>query len=72
MLNNERKIKPSKKKKTELNIDFILEQILNLDIQKKTNEGQSMKSDYKSIEKTNLAHNSWTLIFIELSLIILR
>ena len=52
MLNNNRKAsKQSQKTKIEPDFDSILEQILNLDTQKKTSEARSMKSALKPKEK---------------------
>ncbi len=51
MPNNKRKAKRIKEKKTESDFDSILEQILNLDTQKKTSKAQSMKSASKPEEK---------------------
>ena len=47
MLNYNRKAAQAKGKKTEPDFDSILEQILNLDTQKKTSEARSMKSALK-------------------------
>lgn len=47
MLTNNRKATQAKGNKTELEFDLILEQILNLDTQKKTSESRSMKISSK-------------------------
>lgn len=51
MLNKNQKAAQARKKKTKPDFNFILGQILNLDIQKMTNKAQSMKSVLKSWEK---------------------
>ncbi len=52
MLNNNLKVsEQSQKTKIEPDFDSILEQILNLDTQKKTSEARSMKSAFKPKEK---------------------
>lgn len=51
MLNNNQKAQQAKKQKTKPDFDFILEQILNLNIQKKTSEVQSMKLASKPRKK---------------------
>lgn len=51
MLNNNRKAKQAKKQKTEPDFGSILEQILNLNTQKKTNKAQLMKSASKPRKK---------------------
>ena len=50
MLTNNRKADQARGSKTELDFDSILEQILNLDTQKKVSESRSMKSASKAIE----------------------
>ncbi len=51
MLNNSRKAKQARGVKTEPEFDFILEQILNLDTQRKTSEARFMKSSSKPKDK---------------------
>lgn len=51
MLNNNRKAAQAKGEKTEPDFDSILEQILNLNTQKKTSEARSMKSALRPREK---------------------
>ena len=50
MLTNNRKADQARGTKTELSFDSILEQILNLDTQKKVSKSRSMKSASKAIE----------------------
>lgn len=58
MLNNNWKTSQAKEKKTEPDFHSILEQILNLDIQKKTNKTKSMKSALKVLKKKKLSMES--------------
>lgn len=51
MLTNNRKVNQAKGEKIDVEFDSILEQILNLDTQKKTSEARSMKSVSKQKEK---------------------
>ncbi len=51
MLNNSRKVGQARQIKTEPGFDFILEQILNLESQRKCPEARSMKSPSKPKDK---------------------
>lgn len=51
MFTNNQKANQAKKEKTEVEFNFILEQILNLNTQKKGSKARSMKSVYKPRKK---------------------
>lgn len=48
MFTNNRKANHAKGEETELEFDSILEKIFHLDLQKKTSEAGSMKSNFKT------------------------
>ncbi len=61
MLTNNRKANQAKREKIELEFDSILEQILNLDTQKKASEALSMKSASKPKERKKASSESSNL-----------